>query len=64
MSKAEPDHNFDVTPDSGYDFEGKVKQRTANGYGGTQTMLPEGHLARRDTPARVKNARVTRDSDY
>jgi hypothetical protein len=56
MTKAEPDHNFDVTPDSGYETEAKVRARNSNGWGGTQTRLPEGHLARRDTVPVAKNA--------
>ena len=50
-SKAEPDHNFDVTEDSGYQFEEKVTSRNSNGWGGTQARLPKGHLARRDSDA-------------
>lgn len=44
----------DVTETSGYTFEDKVPERVANGYGGTQTRLKKGHLARRDTPATRK----------
>ena len=52
--ESEPESNNDVTSDSGYVFEGKTKMRNSNGWGGTQTKLPEGHLARRDVPAMVK----------
>lgn len=62
MSKAEPDHNFDVTEDSGYTMEGKVRQRFANGWGGTQTRLKPGHLARRDSDSPVKHARATKSN--
>jgi hypothetical protein len=58
MSETEPTSNFDVTEASGYTFEERVKMRNSNGYGGTQTKLPEGHLARRDTPARAKHVRA------
>lgn len=44
-----PKSNFDVTEASGYTFERKISKRTSNGYGGSQTRLPVGHLARRDT---------------
>lgn len=56
-----PDSNFDVTPNSGYTFEERVPGRNSNGFGGTQTKLPKGHLARRDTPARAKHAGVGSD---
>lgn len=46
--------NFDVTPTSGYTFEAKVSKRTSNSYGGSQTRLPKGHLARRDSATGVK----------
>lgn len=55
---ANPDHNFDVTEASGYEFEERQTQRFANGWGGTQTRLPKGHLARRDTPTSVKVVRA------
>ena len=48
------DHNFEPTPDSGYVFEGKTTMRNSNGWGGTQTRLPEGHLARRDVQPMTK----------
>lgn len=53
-----PDTNVDVTPVSGYTFERRVEERNSNGYGGTQTRLPVGHLARRDTEPRVKYLRT------
>ncbi len=40
----------DVTEASGYTIEAKVPSRNSNGWGETQTRLPVGHLARRDTP--------------
>lgn len=49
--------HFMVTEKSGYTYEAPQEQRTANSYGDDMTRLPIGHLARRDTPARVKNAR-------
>ena len=49
-----PKPNFDVTEASGYTVESKISQRVANSYGGSQTTLPKGHLARRDTPITVK----------
>jgi len=52
-----PDSNFDVTPNSGYTFEDRVP-RNSNGFGGTQTKLPRGHLARRDTMPAIKHAAV------
>lgn len=58
MSKGEPDHNFDVTEDSGYQTEGKVQQRFGNGWGGTKTRLPPGHLARRDSGSDTKHAKA------
>lgn len=56
-----PDHNYDVTSNSGYEFETRVKARNSNGWGGTQTQLPKGHLARRDTIPAVKSAKVMPD---
>lgn len=50
----EPNSNNDVSEASGYMFEDKIPFRTSNGYGGTQTKLPRGHLARRDTPPVAK----------
>jgi hypothetical protein len=61
MAEDECEGNFDVTEASGYTFEAKVKQRNSNGWGGTQTRLPKGHLARRDTMPVVKSARRTSD---
>ena len=60
-----PETSFsDVTPASGYTFEGKVRLRNSNGYGGTQTQLPVGHLARRDTAPRLKRIALSgRGSD-
>jgi hypothetical protein len=52
-----PKPNSDVTSASGYTVEDRVKLRNSNGYGGTQTRLPEGHLARRDTIPRLKRIR-------
>lgn len=49
-----PNSNHDVTIVSGYEFEDKVPRSTSNGFGGTQTKLPRGHLARRDTPPVAK----------
>jgi hypothetical protein len=49
-----PNSNHDVTETSGYEFEEKIPFRTSNGFGGTQTKLPKGHLARRDTPPVAK----------
>lgn len=49
MTERIPEHNFNVTPASGYTFEKRVDERNSNGWGGTQTTLPKGHLARRDT---------------
>lgn len=60
-SSSEPDHNFEPTPDSGYEFEGKTSMRNSNGWGGTQTKLPRGHLARRDTEARAKKMKGYRE---
>lgn len=47
--KPQPPHNFDVTEASGYEFEERQTARLFNGWGGQQTRLPKGHLARRDT---------------
>lgn len=47
--------NNDVSSKSGYTFENRVTKRNSNGYGGTQTKLPSGHLARRDTEPTAKS---------
>ena len=39
----------DVSSTSGYKLEAETKDRNSNGWGGTHTKLPVGHLARRDT---------------
>lgn len=52
----------DVTEKSGYTFEDKLDKRTSNGYGGTQTKLPVGHLARRDSPAVVEGSKAEESS--
>lgn len=57
-----PELNLDVTENSGYTFEEQVPQRFAQGWGGTQTRLPRGHLARRDASSEVKHARATKGS--
>src|SRR5688572_11020034 len=41
----------DVSSTTGYRVEDETSQRNSNGFGGTHTKLPEGHLARRDNPA-------------
>lgn len=48
----------DVSPDSGYTMEAGIQERTANGWGDSQTRLPKGHLARRDTPAERKSLKA------
>jgi hypothetical protein len=60
---SEPDLQNDVTPASGYTREAKVQQRNSNGWGGSQTQLPVGHLARRDTAPVRKSIRVSGGGD-
>jgi hypothetical protein len=48
------DMTDDVTRAGGYTFESRVARRNSNGWGGTQTKLPAGHLARRDTEPSAK----------
>lgn len=48
----------DVSPDSGYTMEAGVTERNSNGWGDTQTKLPKGHLARRDTMPVRKSLKV------
>ena len=54
MSDIKPEPNNDVTSASGYTVEGKTLERVANGWGGSQTKLRRGHLARRDAKPVVK----------
>jgi hypothetical protein len=49
--------NCDVTEASGYMVEGKVRARNSDGWGGTPTRLPAGHLARRDSSVAIKTLR-------
>lgn len=44
----------EVTENSGYSFEARQTSRVHDGWGATQTRLPEGHLARRDAKPEVK----------
>lgn len=48
------DMTDDVTASSGYTFEGRQTKRIFGGWGGMQTKLPEGHMARRDTPTTAR----------
>lgn len=53
-----PDTNInDVSPISGYNFEKKTGERTSDGYGGQQTRLPQGHIARRDAANSVRSTK-------
>lgn len=49
----------DVTRAGGYTFEDRVVLRNSNGWGGTQTRLLKGHLARRDTIPNARQLKAT-----
>lgn len=60
-TKTDKDINLnDVSTAIGYELETRVQDRFANGWGGTQTRLPSGHLARRDAKPTVKKGGANR----